>query len=102
MLYRLVLCDMPEPPDVTSDTLLLGPGGRAAPPPGAGAARVHDRASRRAVCRDAALGLALCAYLFYTTSFIVSFHLEQTQGNETIADKRVYVVARRPHLKRLL
>ena len=49
--------------------------------------------------RDAAMGLALCAYLLYTTSFIVSFHLEQSEGYGYIADnKRVYVIAQCPSL----
>ena len=99
MLYRLVLCDMPEPPDAMSDTLLEG--SRAAPPPGAGAVCVNGWA-HLAFCRDAVLGLAMCAYMFCTTLFIVSFHMEQTRHGDAIAEnKRVYVIARRPRVKRL-
>ena len=76
LLYRLVLSDIPALPGATSDT-----------------PQHRDCCEGR---RDAALGLALCAYLLYTTNFIVHFHLEQSQGNGYIADnKRVYVVARR-------
>ena len=97
LLYRLVLSDMHKPPDATSDMLLEGIS--AASPPGAGVVFLHDGA-RRVCYRDAALGLTLCAYLLFTTSFIVSFHLEQTQHDGAIADnKRVYVVARHPLLK---
>ena len=88
VLYRLLLSDIPDP---TSAVL----GGRAASPTGAGAACGHGQANHDGR-RDAALGLALCAYLVYTTSFIVNFHLEQAQHEGAIADnKRVYVVARR-------
>ena len=97
MLYRWVMSDMSAMPDATSDTLQGS--FHSASPPGAGAACVHGCVDYR----DAALGLALCAYIFYTTSFIVSFHLEQSQGDGYISDnKRVYVDARRPHLLYLL